>query len=688
MRELTSYLKLMVTAVLVFALPHIAVSKPSGIIEGRVTDTETGSPLVNVNIFLKGTGLGTTTDLQGRYSIAGVPAGKFEIVAQIVGYKEEKRVIELLPNQRMTLDFKLRQSAILLDEIVVTATKTTHLVSDAPIPTSVVTRKQIDKYNALDAGEAVKYLTGIRFNRSFSPMASDVFQIQGLPSRYTLVLLDGERIGGRYPLTQIPTDVVKKVEMVKGPSSVLYGSDAIGGVCNVITRALPRRHFFNTRFSYGSYEAKSLVLTHGGHFGKFGYLISACGNRTEGEEGKRNWYNMENIFGKLGWEKDRRNDWTIRGGYYHEDLSLREAKRFDVGLEGKIGLPDLSNLVVKGYRARSRDKTHVGGALEATVTDEERNRGELRWTGTLFERHLSSLGMEILYKKIEQRIEEGDELIDKSQHMESLYLQDEIIFKPVTLLVAGRLDHHSVWGTHFNPKLALLYKATNWLRLRASVGNAFKAPTSEQLYRRTWHPGGRGFWIKGNPNLEPETSTGYNLELEMQLKDVFHGKLSFFRHDLRDMIDGFWAEPYSVYSYQNIGKALTQGAEAEIKGSLFTENLAGTVKYTFLKTKDKETDKELTYRPHHRATAELGYSNRRFGLSLTLIEEYVGTRFKDWKNEEKLPHYFLTHVRVNQTLLKRLVLFLSINNLFGEKYLDMRFSEDSLTYKTGLTLKF
>ena len=683
MRKLI-YLRVIITVVLVFALPHIAVSKPSGIIEGRVVDIETGSPLVNVNVFIKGVGLGTATDLQGRYFIPDVPAGKHEIVAQIVGYKKEKKVIELLPNQRITLDFKLRQSAILLDEIVVTATKTAHLLSDAPISTAVVTKKEIDKYNAMDAGEAVKHLTGIRFNTSFAPMAGDRLQIQGLPSRYTLTLLDGERIGGRYPLTQIPTEVVKRIEVVKGPSSVLYGSDAIGGVCNVITRALPRKPSSNTTISWGSYGAKMAAFTQEDSLRKkLGYMISVGVNRTEGKEGERSWYNAENVFAKFGWEKDRRNRWIIRGGYYHEDLSLREARRFDFGLEGRIGLPDLSNLIVKGYRAQYHDETCVGGALEATVTDEEKNRAELRWTGTVFERHLITLGVEALYEKIKG----GDLPARKTQHMESFYLQDEIVFKPFTLLVAGRLDHHSVWGTHFNPKLALLYKAADWLRLRASVGNAFKAPTFKDLYRQTWHPGGRGFWIKGNPELEPELSTGYNLELEVQPRDVLHGKVCLFRHDLRDMIQGFWAKPYSVYSFQNIGKAFTQGAEVELKGSLFTKNLAGTVKYTFLKTKDKETDKELTYRPHHRATAELSYSSRRLGLSLTLIEEYVGTRFKDWKNEEKLPGYFLTHVRVNQTLLKKAVLFLTIDNLFGEKYQDM-FTEDRTVYKTGLTLKF
>jgi len=670
--------------VFLFALSKLAGAGPWGIIMGKVIDIDTGEPLVAANILLSKTGLGTVTDLAGRYVITGIPPGKYELVASRVGYGKETQLIEVIPDQKVIVDFKLKESPILMDEIIATATKTTHLRDDLPIPSMVVSKEEINKYNALDAGEAIRNLTGIEFNKSFAPMAGDGLRIQGLPSGYTLILLDGERVSGRYPLTQIPANVVERIEVVKGPSSVLYGSDAIGGVCNVITRSLPNKPFLNATLSYGSYSAKTLALTHGASAGKFGYLISAYGNRTKGKEKRRSWYNAENIFAKFGWESDLQNSLIFRGGYYHEDLSLRKGKRFDLGADGKIGLPNLSKLRLKVYRAEYHDETNIGGSLIATVTDEEKNRGEIQWSGKMLKRHLLTLGAEGLL----ERIEGGDLPDAKTQYMGSPYFQDELHFHPLTLLVAGRLDAHSIWGLNFNPKVALLYKFSDRLLLRASVGDAFKAPTFKDLYRRTWHGhGGWGFWIEGNPDLRPESSTGYELELETQLKVNLYGKITLFRHDLKDMIQGYWAVPDSVYSYRNIGSALIRGVETEIKTKIFIEGLIGAVRYTFLKTEDKETKKELTYTPRHRINGELSYFNKKLGLNLTLIEEYVGKRFEDQDNEKELPSYFLTHLKISQLLFKKVALFLTINNLFGKEYEDKYSGEDRAIYKVGLNLR-
>ncbi len=153
------------------------------------------------------------------------------------------------------------------------------------------------------------------------------------------------------------------------------------------------------------------------------------------------------------------------------------------------------------------------------------------------------------------------------------------------------------------------------------------------------------------------------------------------------MIQGYWAVPDSVYSYRNIGSALIQGVETEIKTKIFIEGLIGAVRYTFLKTEDKETKKELTYTPRHRINGELSYFNKKLGLNLTLIEEYVGKRFEDQDNEKELPSYFLTHLKISQLLFKKVALFLTINNLFGKEYEDKYSGEDRAIYKVGLTLR-
>jgi len=570
-----------------------------------------------------------------------------------------------------------------MEEIIVTATKTSHPLEDTPVPAVVVDGKEMKRRNALNAGEALRYLPGIHLDTYFAPMTRDALRIQGLPSRYTLILLDGERITGRHPLTLIPADVIERVEVVKGPSSVLYGSDAVGGVCNIITRSPSRKPSLNGTFSYGSYGSKTFFLNHGYSFGRVGYLISAAANRLKGKE-KISRCNAENVLMKLKWEKDKQGIWTLRGGFRREKLAFWKERKFDLGLKGDLDLPNLPKLTLKYHSIFYHDEVHVGGAPEPTLTDEVENRFEMQMTRNLTKKHLLTSGMEMLHNKIEG----GDLPAEKRHFMISSYLQDEMSFGALSLLLAGRLDYHSVWGSHFNPKVAFLYKPTDWLLLRTSIGKAFKSPTFKQLYRKTRHGrggrGGRGFWIKGNPDLLPESSNGYNVELEARGRSLY-GKVSLFRNDLRNMIQGFWLKRGEIYSYRNIGKALTQGAEMEIEWKPL-RYLFGAVRYTYLRTKDRETGKEFTYSPHHRANVEISCSIERLGLSVTLVEEYVGARFG--YREKKLPSYLLTHLMVNQSILKKGSLFLTINNLFGTKYEEMFSSEEGIKFKTGLTFKF
>ncbi len=669
---------------ILYMLPYSALSMPLGSIEGRVVDIGTKKPLFNVNVFLKGTGFGAVTDPQGRYYITDVRAGKYEIVATIMGFRKESQAIEIYLNRRKKVDFELKESAISMGGIVVTGTKTKHLIDESPVPIVMIGEKDINRYNALNVGESMDYLTGIYFNTSFTSMANDALQIQGLPSTYSLILLDGERISGRFPLTQISTGMVERIEVVKGPTSVLYGSDAMGGVCNIITKKQGEKSFLKGTVSYGSYDDKTFSLTHGGAPRKFRYQISGDLNRTEGRD-RMSWHESENGFIKLGYKKDFRNELNIAGRVHHAKLCNREERVLNFILNGKIGLPNFSTLEIKGNREDFHDETHIGGAEEVSITDGEKNRIEIRWKGTLFEKNFTIAGLEGLYEKAEG----GDFTGTETQSMGSFYLQDEIILEPLTLLLAGRLDYHKRWGGSFNPKIAVRYEPIDELFIRASIGNAFKTPSFEHLYRKSWHAGGNGFWITGNPELKPENSIGYNLELGTRINHI-RGSISFFRHDLKDMIEGELIND-STYSYKNIGKAYTQGVEIDISSRILVEELTGKVKYQFLETKDKETGYELAYRPHHRVNIEASYQYKKLGLNLTLLEEYIGSQFECPENESELSSYYLTHLRINKTFFEKTALFFSVNNLFGAEYRDRWIYRDEhceRTYKAGLRANF
>lgn len=675
--------KLAVILTAILALPPLAFPQDHGGLMGKVIDATTRKPLSYANVLIEGTDLWAVADLNGDYSMPYVPAGTYKVASVIIGYESAVTTVHVLSRANTRADFILEMSPISLDEIVVTATRTSHLLCNSPIPTEVAAQMQIRKYNVLDAGDAIGHMSGVRFRTSFAPMADDVTRIQGLPSSYTLIMVDGEKVRGRYALTQIPAEMLEKVEVVKGPSSVLYGSDAMGGVCNVVTKRIPENLSLATTLAFGSYDTRNASLAQGGSLGEFGYMLSAGVRRSKGEEGKRNWYDSEKALLKLRWE-GRERSVASKCGYYHEDLSLREASKLDFGVEAKARFPGLSSLMIKGHVFDDRDETSIGGAVEATVTEEDGYRGEIQWTGPGWPGHIFTAGTGVSYN----RIEGGDLSGLQTQSMGSFYIQDEILAEPFTFFLAGRFDGHSEWGSHLNPRLAVLYQPYDGVRIRASVGKAFKVPSFKDLYRKTWHGfGGGGFWIVGNPELKPERSVGLNAEVEASLSRVVHCKASGFRHDLRDMLQGAWVTPDSVYSYYNIGRASTWGCDVEMKAGLLFNGLTGTLRYGFLKTRDERTGKELTYSPHHRADAEVSYSHDEIGLELTVMQEYVTGSFEDIYNEERLPAYSVTGLRASMCFLEKARLFVTVDNIFGKEYRDQGFQEEKAFYTAGITLK-
>lgn len=167
--------------------------------------------------------------------------------------------------------------------VVVTATKTPHALENVPVTTAVITEKDIERTNAQNVGQALRWLPGINIRTNGYSRAT--VKIHGLPSKYTLVLIDGQRLKGRHAdsidIGQVPVDMIDRIEVVKGPASVLYGSDAVAGVVNVITKAPPDRTIFDGYASYGTGETIRAMMTLGGRFGRFHYIVGGSKNKSE-----------------------------------------------------------------------------------------------------------------------------------------------------------------------------------------------------------------------------------------------------------------------------------------------------------------------------------------------------------------------------------------------------------------------
>ncbi len=302
----------------------------------------------------------------------------------------------------------------------------------------------------------------------------------------------------------------------------------------------------------------------------------------------------------------------------------------------------------------------------------------------------------------------------ESQSTHSLFVQDEMDFSPLNVMLGTRIDNHNKWGTVVNPNGGLLYRLTDDLKLRGSVGRAFKEPPMCHLYTvdlfQSTH------WTRANPDLEPEKSWGYQIGAEYKIGDDFTTKVAFFRNDIEDMIeqydtgeDSIYAgSNYPIYSYKNIDEVYTQGVEFVIQQQ-FSDWESARLGYTWLESRDKTTNEELFYNPKHKFNLELEIKINRYDLGINLRNEYIGERWGYYiepglcpgmagpPEPEQLDSYYLAHIKINKTInlfkfldkQAKALIFVSVNNIFDEKYYEWGIREmPGREFLGGMKFKF
>jgi len=553
-----------------------------------------------------------------------------------------------------------------LQEVVVTATKSHHILKDAPVSTSVITKREILAAGIQTTADAIRWAPGMNISGGapFGASRRLTGLLQGLPAQYSLVLVDGKRTKSEHihtgsNMNLIPIEMVERIEVVKGPASALYGSDAFGGVINIITNPIPKRPSFATNVSSGSFSTQNLAFSHGGRFGKVGYLLSAKLSDTDGVEG--NWYKQKNALAKTAYALTEKDTLNLNAKYYQNNY-LRSNKeveddRIDLSLDWNRDIAENSKIKAGGSFCR-----FTGSRKEATNITAQ---ADIVYQGLLLPKHLVTSGLEARYEEFE-RVATARE----SESIPSFYIQDEIeVIKPLTFALALRLDSHPKAGAVLTPKASTLFKITENTSLRGSIGRGFRAPSLQDLYE--YHYNHKTYWRDGNPNLKPEYSTTYNLGVEHQFKKSLLGRLSVFRNDFSDMIavvdTGKEEDSLPVLQRENIKTAHTQGAEVEMRCKI--ADLTAMIAYTFLSTEDDE-GKVLSYNPKHSTTLRLMYDVKKIGLTLYLSAEDIRERFykdKGGENQE-LEDYSLLSFNITQRLIKDINIFFTVGNILDQKF--------------------
>jgi outer membrane receptor for ferrienterochelin and colicins len=453
---------------------------------------------------------------------------------------------------------------LLLNKVIVSATKTEHTLGDVPVDAEVVTREELEQRQVQTVQEALEYLTGVQIKETSGSWGDKgKVQIQGLDERHTLILVDGQRFLGGHgdaaDLQSIPLDMVERIEVVKGPASALYGSDALGGVVNIITRNAPNKYSLALSPSFGSRATQIHEATAGVAAGSFGGLLGYTYRESNGVNKETDEFNEHLFQGSLGYAFTPDSKLTVKPFFseHFMEYESRRQKRGGVNTLWDWAPDEVSNLRLRGSYFNYQHTT--GDRSSDWETDSY--EGEITYSRMVFDRHMLTAG----YQFFKEEITDHGKDYEADQDLHSVYLQDEIDIQPLVVVLGTRVDCHDRWGTEVNPKVSLLYNATGNLKIRGSVGTAFKGPSLVKLYGDEWRMG--PYVVHANPDLDPEKSIGYQLSIETAFSERLLAKLALFRNDIEDLIDSYTVRsgrpPFDMY-WRNIDEAMTQGVELSL----------------------------------------------------------------------------------------------------------------------------
>jgi len=535
------------------------------------------------------------------------------------------------------------------EEIVVTGTRTEQRLADTPVATEVITRSEIESSGAEDLAGVLEEHPGIEISRSSftgSNFGASI-RIQGLDAQYVLVLVNGERAtgrtGGAIDLTRFRAEDIEKIEIVRGSSSALYGSDALGGVVNVITRRPAKSGVAaEGHATYGTLGALNASATGGLELGAWSGQVSAGWHRADSFDlepadvaTSGSGFNELNAAGRFEYRRGPSMkvvghldylyrdtvgvDATPTGGVFDR---LNRTETFSVSLGPEIEIGELARLRVTGHYSLFRDQFLLDQRGSDALDQYSDTREQLAQLGaqysrTLIDRHLLTTGVEAMFERLgSDRLETGVGLRFRG----AAYVQDEWtpLREPLLAVVPGvRVDGDTQFGAHFTPKVSVRFDPVDLLALRASYGWGFRAPSFRELYLYFENPG-VGYVVAGNPALRPETSRSANLGGEVRPFPGLWLSANLFRNDLDDLIQAETADPGGgggpiLFQYVNVASAHTQGVEATARLHP-VRGLTLEAGYALTDAVDESRSRPLAGRALHRGSFLVHYRHEPWDL--------------------------------------------------------------------------
>ncbi|WP_419213421.1 TonB-dependent receptor [Maribacter sp. X9] len=560
------------------------------------TITSNGEPLAFVNVYLKNTQIGASSNEAGYYILKGVPSGKYTLIASTLGYKTFSTVLNIHEKKDVLLDINLEPTTESLDEMVITGTLKPVSRLESPVPVEVYKPTFFKKNPTANIFEALQNVNGVRPQINCNVCNTGDIHINGLEGPYTLVLIDGMPIvsglGTVYGLSGIPNSLIEQIEIVKGPASTLYGSEAVGGLINIITKNnLTAPEFFADSFMTDCGEYNLDIGTKV-NFGKktntlLGVNYFRYDNPIDNNGDNFTDFTLQDrisIFQKWNFQRKDARIFSLAGRYFYEDRwggELQWTPEFRGGDEiygesiytrrwevlGKYQLPVEEQLLLS-FSYNDHSQNSVYGDVPY-LADQRIGFGQLTWDKS-FAKHSMLFGTAIRYNYYDDSTpatsnangNQPDEVI-----IPSFFVQDEIAFSSKnSLLLGARYDYDQRHGHIFTPRAAYRYKFTDNDILRLNAGTGFRVVNlfTEEHAALT---GARDVIIA--EELKPERSFNLNLNYLKKIygdNGTFVGlDASIFYTNFQNVIIPDYETNPNQIIYDNLnGTSISQGVSANL----------------------------------------------------------------------------------------------------------------------------
>ncbi|MCB0344278.1 MAG: TonB-dependent receptor [Bdellovibrionales bacterium] len=561
-------------------------------------------------------------------------------------------------------------------EIVVSANLTPSTLEETGSSVSLITREQIEATRRTSVIEMLRSLPGVDVTQSGGRGRVSGVYIRGADTDQTLVLIDGVKANdanvGGYDFADLNTANIERIEVVRGPQSVLYGSDAIGGVINIITRKAaegPSAAVSAGAGNHSTYEYRA----HAGYGNELfdtansiTYFdtdgVSAASERNGNTE--RDEY--ENITAStrtgLNFLGDGRADATFR--FIKGDTELDDFE-FGVGPVDALNYTQKREVLTGSLTASKSLGEYIVPRVELGIYDEdlegrdpdsEFNNFDIKQTTTSataavdiepIEENTITLGYTNEHRK-------GENIgnFNKSRQVNSFFLEDQLRWTPWATFTGGvRYDDDSDFGSETTYRATMSVRPPDTgMRMHGSVGSGFKAPSFNELY----------FPNFGNPDLDPETSLGWDVGLGVTLFEDITADVTYFRSEIDDLI----TFDSITFLAENIDSASIHGVEFTLNAKL-CEQLSGSAQYTYTDAENDETGTQLARRPKHRGSLDLFFEpveNLTGSITLLVVRDRIDSDGSD------MDDYTRVDASLQYTLLEKVTPFLRVENLFDEDY--------------------